>query len=551
MDKRSSAKVGVDPYEALRAEIARRHPEFPDRLKVIAEFALEHPTEMALGTVAEIASRARVQPSAVVRFANALGFGGFTEVQQVFRSRLVASVAPTYKERIAGLRRDGRFRDTSTPHSVLVRFASEGLVSLESLQQGIREKDLARAISLIGGAETIFVLGLGGSFPVASHLTYVLRKLGRRVALLDGLGSALEEQAVAATPRDVLVAISFKSYNRDTARIFDHRQPDQPDCRRRQGGVRDPRHAGSRAAHDGGADVPCAKHRRRPHASAGLGGEAGPVKGRRMSKRLLEGKVALVTGAGRGLGRAFAEHLASLGCNIAVHGMREQGPSEYGGTHTLSDVAREIAETHRVGTVKVLGDLTRPEEVDRVVREASARLGPIDFVVHNAGGDIAAQGGKPDPNDVVHIKAEDVRAVIDRNLLSTIFVCQRVARDMMQLRSGRIITIGSVAAFKGRTNASIYATAKAGAMHFTRCLADQMRPYDVTVNCIAPGDTRTERFLATRMVDPVRMAEGGTLDRIATVDEVARVVEFFAGPMGAFVSGQVIRVDGGGQAWPA
>jgi 3-oxoacyl-[acyl-carrier protein] reductase len=78
-----------------------------------------------------------------------------------------------------------------------------------------------------------------------------------------------------------------------------------------------------------------------------------------------------------------------------------------------------------------------------------------------------------------------------------------------------------------------------------------MRPYGVTVNTIAPGDTRTERFLATRPVDPARLAESGTLDRIATVDEVARVVEFFAGPMGAFVSGQVIRVDGGGQAWPA
>src|SRR5262245_21931483 len=106
-------------------------------------------------------------------------------------------------------------------------------------------------------------------------------------------------------------------------------------------------------------------------------------------------------------------------------------------------------------------------------------------------------------------------------------------RTMMERRRGRIVTIGSVAAFKGRTNASIYATAKAGAMHFTRCLADQMRPYNVTVNVIAPGDTRTERFLATRAVDPVRLVDDGTLDRIATVDEVARVVELFAGPTGS------------------
>ena len=91
--KSNAAAAGA--YEALRTEIARRHPAFPDRLKVIAEFALEHPTEMALGTVAEVASRAKVQPSAIVRFANALGYGGFTEMQQVFRSRLLASVAPT------------------------------------------------------------------------------------------------------------------------------------------------------------------------------------------------------------------------------------------------------------------------------------------------------------------------------------------------------------------------------------------------------------------------------------------------------------------------
>lgn len=209
-----------ETYEALRAEIARRHPRFADRLKQIAEFALDHPTDMALGTIAEVAQRARVQPSAIVRFARALGYGGFTEMQQVFRSRLVASVAPSYKERIAGLRRDGRFHDVKNPRAVLSRFVSEGMVSLESLQDGVREKDLARAITLLGAAHTIYVLGLGGSFPVAAHLTYVLRKLGRRVMLLDGLGSALGDQAAAATPQDALVAISFKTYNPDTVRLF-------------------------------------------------------------------------------------------------------------------------------------------------------------------------------------------------------------------------------------------------------------------------------------------------------------------------------------------
>lgn len=270
-----------------------------------------------------------------------------------------------------------------------------------------------------------------------------------------------------------------------------------------------------------------------------------------MAQRTLEGHVALVTGAGRGLGRAFAERLASLGCNIGVHGMREHGPSEYGGNQSLTDVVGAIGHSHGVRTIKVLGDLTRSEDIARVVQAVTSELGAIDILVHNAGGDIAAAGGKPDPNDVVHIKEEDVRAVIDRNLMSTILVCQQVARGMMQRKRGRIITISSTAAFKGRTNGSIYATAKAGAMHFTRCLADQMRPYNVTVNAIAPGDTRTERFLATRPVDPARLVEDGTLDRIATVDEVARVVEFLAGPHAAFVSGQVIRVDGAGQGWAA
>jgi 3-oxoacyl-[acyl-carrier protein] reductase len=268
------------------------------------------------------------------------------------------------------------------------------------------------------------------------------------------------------------------------------------------------------------------------------------------SIRPLAGKIALVTGAGRGLGRAFAERLASLGADIAIHGMRENGPAEYGEGSTLSAVAEAVAAEHGVRTVRVLGDLTRGEDIERVVDTTSRTLGPIDILIHNAGGDIAAAGGKPDPNDAVGISEEDVRAVLDRNLLSTILTCQAVARGMMDRRCGRIVTIGSVAAFKGRTQGSIYAVAKAGVTHYTRCLADQLRPYDITVNCIAPGDTRTGRFMGTRSVDQARLVETGTLDRIATVDEVARVVEVFAGPLGAFVSGQVLRVDGGGQCWP-
>jgi 3-oxoacyl-[acyl-carrier protein] reductase len=266
--------------------------------------------------------------------------------------------------------------------------------------------------------------------------------------------------------------------------------------------------------------------------------------------RPLAGKVGLVTGAGRGLGRAFAERLASLGADVAIHGMREDGPAEYGEGSTLTAVAEAVASEHGVRTIRVLGDLTKGADIDRVVETTVQKLGPIDILVHNAGGDIAAAGGKPDPNDAVNISEQDVRAVLDRNLLSPILTCQAVARGMMERRTGRIVTIGSVAAFKGHTNASIYAVAKAGATHYTRCLADQLRPFDVTVNCIAPGDTRTGRFMGTRAVDQNRLVETGTLDRIATVDEVARVVEMFAGPLGAFVSGQVLRVDGGGQCWP-
>ncbi len=269
-----------------------------------------------------------------------------------------------------------------------------------------------------------------------------------------------------------------------------------------------------------------------------------------MSTRLLEGQVALVTGAGRGLGRSFAEQLAALGCAIGVHGLRENGPAEYGEGTTLTETAREIGAKYNVKTVRVLGDLSVMDDVARIVSTVESELGPLDILVHNAGGDIAAAGGKPNPNDAVYIKEVDVRSVLDRNLMSTIFVCQQAARGMMERKRGRIVTISSIAAFKGIPTSVIYATAKAAVVEYTRCLAAQLREYNVTANSIAPGDTRTGRFLGTRTVEESRLVESGTLDRIGLVDEVTRVVEFFAGPLGQFVTGQVLRVDGGSQLWP-
>ena len=216
------------------------------------------------------------------------------------------------------------------------------------------------------------------------------------------------------------------------------------------------------------------------------------------SGKLLTGKTAIVTGSGRGLGRAFAETLANLGCNVGIHGMRENGPAEYGEGTTLTDTAREIGEKYGVKTVRVLGDLTDNEQVGRIVQEVADALGPIDILVHNAGGDIAAKGGKPNPNDAVMIKEEDVRSVMDRNLLSTVFINQHVSRSMMERKTGRIINISSIAAFRGNVNSAIYSTAKAAVVEYTRCLALQMRPYDVTVNSLAPGDTRTGRSFLGR-----------------------------------------------------
>lgn len=258
----------------------------------------------------------------------------------------------------------------------------------------------------------------------------------------------------------------------------------------------------------------------------------------------LRGKVALVTGSGRGLGRAYAEHLARLGAAVAIHDVTETAPAEFGEAPDLAAV-EAIIRGYGVPACAVTGDTRDADAVARLVATVNERLGPIDILVNNAGGDIAARGGKPKPNDAVGIPAEDVQAMIDRNLTGTIHSCRSVAPQMMERRRGRIVNISSSAALVAVTDGVIYAAAKAAIIHYTRCLAKQLRTYNVTANCIAPGATVTARFLATRHVSPEARQGGEGLDRLGQPEDLAKAVEFLVSDLAAFVSGEVICVDGG------
>ncbi len=273
--------------------------------------------------------------------------------------------------------------------------------------------------------------------------------------------------------------------------------------------------------------------------------------------RHLSGKVAWVTGSSRGIGRVIATHLASLGVSVALHGTTPTSTRSFNEGDSLEAVAQAIASEHQVKVLPVHGDISEEAVVKAIARQVRDTFGRIDILVNNAGGDIGAQGtgsptgGKPLNNDAVFISLEDLKAVLNRNLMTCILTCREVAPEMMERRAGQIVNIGTTDGTFGVEKTAIYATAKAAVHEYTRCLALLLRPYNVRANVIAPGDIVTPRWVATRPTDPDLMVTEGTLIRYGRPIEIARVVEFLVSDASSWISGQVIRVDGGLQCWPA
>jgi DNA-binding MurR/RpiR family transcriptional regulator len=197
-------------FDALKRRLIEIKPELPKRLRQTAAFALEHPDEVALGTASSVAERAQVQASTLVRFAQTLGFAGFSDLQGVFRTHL-RNRWPDYSQRLKALNEGGL--DKGDPLRLFYGFADSAAASIAKLRAGIHREELDAAVALLARARTIYLAGQRRSFCVSHYLAYALAQLNVGAALIDNVGGLGPEQLAGAGPDDALIAISFSPYS--------------------------------------------------------------------------------------------------------------------------------------------------------------------------------------------------------------------------------------------------------------------------------------------------------------------------------------------------
>src|SRR5438105_12334947 len=243
----------------------------------------------------------------------------------------------------------------------------------------------------------------------------------------------------------------------------------------------------------------------------------------------LEGRTALITGAARGIGRATAVRLAKDGAKIAIN---------YKGNADAAAEAKRLVEQAGSAATLIQGDVSVDADAERVVKEALAfGEGRLDILVNNA--------GITRDNLLIRMSAEEWDAVLNLNLRGAFLVTKAAMRPMMKQRGGRVVNIASIAGVMGNAGQANYAAAKAGLIAFTKTVAREMASRNITANAVAPGLIPTELTAPLPQAVKDAMLAQTPLGRFGTVEDVASVVAFLASDDAAYVTGQVIIVDGG------
>lgn len=243
-----------------------------------------------------------------------------------------------------------------------------------------------------------------------------------------------------------------------------------------------------------------------------------------MSLFSLEGKVVLVTGASRGIGKAVAEKLVGMGAKVAGTATSDNG---------AENISAYIGENGKGYALNV----TNPDSITEVLAAIKADLGDIDILVNNA--------GITRDNLMMRMKDDEWNDIIDTNLTSIFRLSKAVLRPMMKKRHGRIINIGSVVGTMGNGGQANYAAAKAGVIGFSKSLAREVASRGITVNVVAPGFIDTDMTKALDDGQRKAIADQVPANRLGDPDEIASTVVFLASNEAAYITGETIHVNGG------